>query len=397
MEDNILLKYIIFSWLFIMCFMDYFIPSSLHIRLFIWGINGLLLAVWFTKNISQKLGFVPFREKGLAIILYLFLFWACISIFLSSMPLYGIRQMGRLIIGLLTSYIFYDFFSRSKKNVHFFLKVITFLVLFVSCWAVIESLQKLLAGEKLYKNIYAGFANQNVLGYFLFLFLPLMLSYFFIHCPFQGKYRRWRILFLILIGYTFFLSSSRSSWNGLFFALFFLLSKKNKVLGRGIIILTIIISISLYVFIGGFYKTTWQKINRERGTWQYFWKAIPNNPLWGQGLGVWLPGKRGFHAHNIYLQNATEMGIPSVILILAFYIVFLYSSSQTEKKIKDPHLRAILLGSTATYFGHLVYSLTDILGILVSFHPTSVSLFPYILIALPLALGNFEQRTEKNP
>jgi len=375
--------------------MDHFIPSSFHIRLLIWGINGLLFIVWFTKNISQKRGFIPFQEKGLALIIYLFLFWACISIFLSTMPFHSIRHMGRLLTCLLTSYIFYDFFSRSKKNVHFFLKVITFLVLFVSCWAVIESIQKLLSGEKLYKNIYAGFANQNFLGYFLFLFFPLMLSYYFIHCPFPGKYRIWRILFLILVGYTFSLSSSRSSWNGLFFALLFLLSQRNKVLGKGIIILTILISISVYIFIGGFYKTTWQKIYKDRGVWQYYWKVIPDKPLSGRGLGVWLPGKRGLHAHNLYLQNAMEMGIPSVILLLAFYILFFYSTSLTEKKIKDPRLRAILLGSTATYFGHLFYSLTDVLGILVSFHPTSITLFPYILIALPLALGNFEQWSEK--
>jgi len=391
MENNILLKGIIFTWLFIMCFMDRFNPSPLQIRLIIWGINGLLFTVWFSKNISQNLGFVPFREKSIALVLYLFLFWACISIFLSSKPAYGISQIGHFFIAFLDTYIFYDFLSRGKKNVHFFFKVITFLVLFMSFWVVIESIQKLSMGEKLFKNIYAGFGNQNSLGYFLFLFLPLMFSYYFIHSSFYGKYRVWRILLLILIGYTFFLSFSRSAWNGFFFALFFLLAKKNKAWGKGISILIIITSISIYLFIGGFYQTTWEKMLAERFTWRLYWDIIPDNPLFGQGLGTGLPNNRGFHAHNSYLEDAVEMGIPSVIFVLAFYIIFLYTSCQTEKKIRDPQLRAILLGSTATYFGHLIYNLTDILGILVRFHPVSVSLLPYIFIALPLALSNFEQ------
>ena len=386
MEDNRLLKYIIFTWLFIMCCMDSFNPSSLQIRLLIWGINGLVFAVWFTRNISQKRGFVPFQEKGIALILYLFLFWACISIFLSNMPIIGIEQMGRLLIALLTTYMFYDFLSRSKENVLFFLRVITFLVLFVCCWAVIESVQKLLLGENLYKNIFTGFGNQNFLGYFLFLFLPLILSYYFIHSPLYGKHRAWRILFFILIGYTFYLCSSRSAWNGLFFALFFLLVKKNKVLGKGLVFVIIIISMCAYLFVNGFYKSAWQKIYSERASWHYYLEAIPENPVWGLGLGIGPQGKKDVHAHSLYLGNATAMGIPSVVLVLAFYIFFLYRSATTEKKINDPHVRAILLGSTATYFGHLVYNLTDVLGILVGFRATSISLFPYILIALPLAI-----------
>ena len=213
-----------------------------------------------------------------------------------------------------------------------------------------------------------------------------MVSYYFIHTPFSGQYRVWRMAFFLLMGYTFYLCSSRSAWNGFFFALFFLLAKKNKVFGKGMVFVIIIISISAYLFVGGFYKAAWKRIYAERATWQYYWDEISANPIWGRGLGVGPQGKKAAHAHSLYLGNATEMGAFSVILVLAFYILFLYRSATTEKKITDPHLRAILIGCTATYFGHLVYNITDILGILSGFRATSIALLPYILIDLPLAI-----------
>ena len=397
-QDNFL-KYFIFIWLFTLCLMDHFYLPNLGTRLLTWGMNGLLFCFWFTRNIVQKRGFVPFNEKGLSFIVYLFLFWGCVSIFLSKHPsIYGMKQMGHFLIVFLDSYIFYDFFSRSKKNIHFFIKVATALVLFVSIWATIESFFKFIQGEQLFKNIYAGFGNQNFLGYFLFLFIPLMLSYYFINSPLKGKYIGWRVLFFLLLSYTFCLSSSRSAWNGFFFVLLFLLSRKSKILRNKIVFLTIVISISIYLFVGGhFYQNIWQKIYAGRASWGTYWGAVAENPIWGRGLGVGPGGRNAarYHAHNLYLGNATEMGIFSVFIVLAFYFLFIRSATRTAKVIKDPQMKAIILGVTAIFFGHLIYNLTDILGIFVSFRATSISFFPYILLALPPAIKNIYQREQR--
>ena len=385
MEDK-LLKTIIIAWLLIMCSMDYFALPTWQSRLLLWGMNGLLFVVWITKNILQRRGFIPLQERGLLSVLYIFLFWACVSIFFSKDPASGAKRMAHLLIALLDSYIFYDFFARSEENVQFFRKIITFLVIFVSCWSSLESFQKLANGEKLFKNIYAGFCNPNFLGHFIFLFFPLILSYYGINSNFQGRYRIWRFLLIILVGYAFILSSARSSWNGFIFALFFLLFRKNKALGVGILFFLIIIGLSTYVLVGGgIYQTTWQKVYEDRPVWNEYWKAVVENPFLGLGWGV--NPKNIVHGHSVYLSTAAQLGVFSVFLVLAFYIVLIYSALQTEKKIKNPQLKAILLGSAATFFGHMVYNLTELGGVLIPFSATSMNFFPYILIAVPLAIG----------
>jgi O-antigen ligase len=390
-----LLKKVIFIWLVLMCTMDYLFPlGSLITRLLMWGMNGLLFAIWFTGNISQKRGFTPFRERGIMTVLYLFLFWICISILLSQSPLTGIRAAFPLLVGFLDVYIFYDFLSSSKENMYFFLKVITFFTLFVSCWATIESFYKLSQGESSFKNIYAGFCNQNFLGYFLFLFGPLIVSYYFINSPFHGKYTVWRFLLVFITGYALILSSSRSSWNGFIMAMVFLLSWKSKALGVGILFLAIILNSSIYVLQGGqMYQAAWQATYKDRASaWNVYWDAILKNPFIGMGWGVTPQG--ALHAHSIYLSDAAQAGVFSIILVVAFYIFFFYGSFQTEKVTGDPRLRAILLGSTATYFGQMFYGLTDLSGILVAFSATSISFLPYLFIAMPLAVRNLCQQDD---
>ncbi|MGA1875204.1 MAG: O-antigen ligase family protein [bacterium] len=233
------------------------------------------------------------------------------------------------------------------------MKMITFFVLFVSCWASLESFQRLAAGESLFKNIYAGFCNQNFLGYFLFLFSPLIFSYFFINSPFHGTYRKGRFILLAVVTYAFILSSSRSSWNGFIFAFAFLISRKRKALSIGILLLTIMVNILIYIFRGGgIYQSTWDEVYADRPVWSDYWESASKNTFLALGWGVFPEGVT-HHAHNLYLSDVTQMGIFSIFLIIALYGFFFYSSHKAEKRLRDPHLKAILLGSTATYVGHL--------------------------------------------
>ncbi len=177
---------------------------------------------------------------------------------------------------------------------------------------------------------------------------------------------------------------------------YFCFPGKARLLGVGILLLAIILNSSIYILQGGqMYQTAWQGVYNDRAAaWNVYWDVILKNPFIGIGWGVIPQG--ALHAHNIYLSDAAQTGIFSIILILAFYIFFFYGSFQTEKRVTDPHLRAILLGSTATYFGQMFYSLTDLSGILVAFSATSISFLPYILIALPLAVRNLCQQQEED-
>ncbi|MGA1875199.1 MAG: O-antigen ligase family protein [bacterium] len=166
-------------------------------------------------------------------------------------------------------------------------------------------------------------------------------------------------------------------------------------MGTGVIFLVIIVTLSIYILRGGgLYRTGWQKIYEDRPIWKEYWQSILEKPWWGLGWGI--NPRNIVHGHNLYLSNAAQMGILSVFLVLAFYALLVYNASQTAQRIRDPQLKAILLGSTATFLGHLIYNLTDIGGILVDFSATSMTFFAYILLAVPLAINHIYRRQEKN-
>jgi O-antigen ligase len=262
----------------------------------------------------------------------------------------------------------------------------------------------MISGVLIYKEIQLWFLNPNVLGSLLFVCSPLMITSGFDFRPIK----RLRVFFLALMLLALFLSFHRTSWLALLVSASYLLWKGRKKFSLATAIAFLFLAgLTLPLWGGNFYNyITGERYTGRKIIWQGAWNAAYDNPVLGKGIGnsskvivKYIDDpflKRHFlNAHNVYLQNAVDMGIPSVVITLVFYAIFLYSSERIEKNLKSRHLGLVVRGTTATFLGIFVHGIFETGSLLTSFDAAEFHvLFPYILIAIPFAAKKLEEREE---
>jgi hypothetical protein len=89
------------------------------------------------------------------------------------------------------------------------------------------------------------------------------------------------------------------------------------------------------------------------------------------------------------------MGFPSVAIMLAFYVMFLYYSNRIERNLNSPYLKLTTRGATATFLGLLVHGIFENGFFLTAFTAAEFTvIFPYILMVLPFACKKLEEKAE---
>ena len=188
------------------------------------------------------------------------------------------------------------------------------------------------------------FSNPNILAVYLLLMLPFSLgAAFSVHT--KGKLRIFYVITALFCISCIFLTWSRGAWLGLFceLAIFaFLHSRRMRKLALAIAPL-VLLAIPLFpnsirgrlFSIGDLYESS----NRYRlHTWQGTLKMLATHPF---GIGV---GERAWrtvyphyalsgtatvmHAHNVFLQVATELGAVGFVLFLSLLIISLLRAFQ---------------------------------------------------------------------
>lgn len=176
----------------------------------------------------------------------------------------------------------------------------------------------------------------------------------------------WALLGLFTM--TLFMSASRGSLFGLVFALLFIFLMQNRLatnINYLLLLLTSCLMPSFQFFIYSIYAGI---VDETR--YVIFQNAIELTkmvPLTGIGLGNFATAywyyfhEEYFHAHNIFINTAVELGIPGFILFSLLGGSFVYYGIQytLDKQGKDPFFYAINLGLTALVFGFLVRCLVD--------------------------------------
>jgi cell division protein FtsW (lipid II flippase) len=105
------------------------------------------------------------------------------------------------------------------------------------------------------------------------------------------------------------------------------------------------------------------------------------------------PYLRGQDSHSLYLKNAAEMGFPSVMILLAFYVGFFYSSGKIERTLQSDYLKLATRGVLATFIGLLVHGVFENGFFLTPFVGAEFYvLLPYILMVLPFACKRLEEK-----
>jgi hypothetical protein len=114
---------------------------------------------------------------------------------------------------------------------------------------------------------------------------------------------------------------------------------------------------------------------------QAYWKhaidLIQIYPLTGIGLGMvkakqLLGGGSNFHAHNIYLQIGVEMGLPALIVYLAFFVSLLFLLLRQTFDHRDESRRLLALGLLGTLITFMIHGFFEVITYYASWVPLVV-------------------------
>jgi O-antigen ligase len=172
----------------------------------------------------------------------------------------------------------------------------------------------------------------------------------------------------LLVGLIY--SSSRSYFLGVFICLVILLAltRSFKTILKYSVILVLIIAV-IALTVPWFSQRIEDSFSLDKNMyrlnfWIISWNVFLEHPIAGVGSGM-LPGylepfkEKGLidntaHAHNLYLHELAENGIPGFILVIGTHIYFLVKYFKLHCRTSEPLLKAISLGVALAFVNLLV-------------------------------------------
>lgn len=173
---------------------------------------------------------------------------------------------------------------------------------------------------------------------------------------------------VLLTGLVF--SGSRSYFFGVFvcFLVLLALSRSFKTILKYSVIALLTIAI-IALTVPWFSQRITDSFSLEKNMyrlnfWKISWSIFVDHPVIGVGSGM-LPGylepfeKKGLidntaHAHNMYLHELAEDGVPGFILVIGTQIYFLVKYFKLHSSTKEPLLKAFSLGVALAFVNLLV-------------------------------------------
>jgi putative inorganic carbon (hco3(-)) transporter len=220
-------------------------------------------------------------------------------------------------------------------------------------------------------RLQGAFDSPNQLGSFCALMVPISAG-----LVFGARTARWRVMAAIALGVllvTLMLSLSRGAWVGAAIALLFMLIKLPQA-RRLLLILAIPLTVVGF-FVWSLTPTkTDVKVVGERARaitvlspyddrrviYREAYREIRENPVLGVGPGGFPVASTRVvsesatlsyaHAHNLYLNWAAEVGLPSLVIIIGFGIALGFAArtaGQGARVRGDPRDRALVVGIAA--------------------------------------------------
>lgn len=366
-----------------------------------WGLLICIMGAWAIDKTLSKGQMLPFDNLPLKATIVCFLLCCILSLFTSVNLFISVKKLFSIVVALTASYVFYDLFSRDVNNIKKFFKIISFMVAILSLFTVCAAGMAYISGEPIYKRIQLWFWNPNVLGSLLFISTPLLIT-----CGFDFRpVNKLKPFFLFLLLLSLLFSFHRTSWLAASVSGIFLLWKSRmKIPMSAAIIIMIFLAGLLTPAVGGdvYDHITGERYSGRKEIWQAAWNTACDYPVLGTGIGntvgsidkyIETPWLKSQQTHNVFLQNAVEMGFVSPVILLAFYMIFFYFSKKIEKELKSHYLKLVVRGTVAAFVGLFVHGMFGNFGILVAFDASEFHvLLPYLLLVLPFAAKKLEER-----
>ena len=204
--------------------------------------------------------------------------------------------------------------------------------------------------------------NPNSFGNFLSLMIPFCMSLFF-HGRFDRRKRLFLSISLILMFISLVLTFSRSAWVGAFAGLLFLSVFRPKVP----LVFFLFVIISATFIVSPINKRIFKDIDDPGAQYRIVkakiaYDEFKKHPILGNGLGSFHYGAQfseiwAYRAHstleNNYLLMLAEGGIIEFLAFLYLIIVFGRRAIVFLKRVSDPFLYSVLLGSVASIIATL--------------------------------------------
>ncbi|UCG81409.1 MAG: O-antigen ligase family protein [Desulfobacterales bacterium] len=402
------IDYLIFAWLVLTSVINLILWNVLpeHYYPFagrgiFWGILVATIVAWGVDKILTGRQFVPFDNVALKVTILIFILWCILSMF-ASIDLYNsLKQLSKIVIAFVASYMFYDFFSQDQKNIEKLIRLVFLIIIAISFSVVVMSGYCLVSGRPIYKQITVWFWNPNALGFILFICTPILIT--------NGLHfvsnRAAKFLVVTIMLLALFFSFSRTSWVAVSVSLVVLLWRSRIKISMSLVIVIglFVTALAFPVVVENVYEYfSGEQYTGRREIWRAAWNIACDYPLLGVGIGnalrvmpqhietSWL---RSQDTHNVYLKNALEMGFVSAFILLAFYVIFLYCSWRIERDLKSDYLKLLTRGSAASLLGLFVHGILENGSLGTAFSAADFGvMFPYVLIALPFAAKRLEEK-----
>jgi O-antigen ligase len=228
-----------------------------------------------------------------------------------------------------------------------------------------------------------AFDSPNQLGSLCALMVPVCTGLIF-----GARTVRWRVLAglaVVVLLATLMLSLSRGAWVGAGVAMLFMLIKLREARRLLIVLAIPLVVVGFFVWsltgTGTDVKVVGERARAitvlspyddRRVIYREAYREIRENPLLGVGPGGFPVASTLVvsesatlsyaHAHNLYLNWAAEVGVPSVIIILGFALnlgLAAMTASRGARVRGDPRDRAIVIGLSAALITVLVQGFFD--------------------------------------
>lgn len=366
------------------------------LRLFVHITNFSLLGFLFIRHYGFNFTEYPKIPKPLLYFIGIYYFSMLISAAFSNYFFAGLFLIGRQTVFFIVAYIFYSLIKDIEyvKTIIISLVIVSIFIALSSVYDVSQSgidLINIALGSR-YRAL-SFIANTDASTAFFILTLPIILIFAFLK---EYKTIRGILLSLIVvITLGLFLIISRSAILSISVSLSILLYRVRKMLFIKLILIGSVLLL-IILLIEPINETLSLFLRFESGLSQrnYFWdlayNIIIDNPILGIGPGSYkylefnyapvLLNSWAGHiivdlsrvvdganvSHNMYLKFTSDMGIPGLLSVLYFFVLFFHISVSTiNKAIKGNKVLYLLILVISTVLGSMfIRCFFDDIGIL---------------------------------
>jgi len=371
----------------------------------------ILISVAIVSAVLQKLkeGRFVFKKPPFMTALLFFVGINALSLIWSTHLDLSMRAMfTKTLKYIALFYVVYEFVD-SEKKLKRLLAVILFSVLLITLNGLE---QQFITGYDLlhmYRAfsltpIFRGFVTSsfpfpNDYATWIIMLLPLAMTLCLFDLKKEALYKKLLSYFaLVLLVYSLYLTKARGAWCAFFGGLTLLSFLRSKVIIVAFLLLAVI-----------FYAISSQEVkNAIKSTisfkdrfvmWNDSIAMLKDRPLRGFGLNTYFENyklyrndrykyQKGSYAHNCYLQQAVDLGIPGLIIFVYFLGSVLVSSFRSIIKIKDNFYSNCCFGMWVGVLNFTLYAFVD-----TAFYSLPLAVLFYFMVGLTFAsIDIYEKR-----